>query len=155
MTKYLDKAIMYAFAAALLLGLADLKSCNIPNVLPIVTPPSPVASDSLRVLIVEESSQRSKLPLGQLAVLTSTPLRKWLESQNATWRMVDANDSPQDLDDTMKVMFARQRATLPWLIVCGPKGGAEGPLPDSPDAAIKAVEQFTTRQPSRFDGGGQ
>ena len=128
---------------AILVALSQQEGCNLPNVLPIVTPPSPVASDSLRVLIVEESSQRSQLPLGQLAVLTSTPLRKWLQSQNANWRMVDANDSPQDLDDTMKAMFARQRATLPWLIVCGPKGGAEGPLPDSPEAAIKAVEQFT------------
>ncbi len=128
---------------AIIVAVLQQEGCTIPNVLPIITPPSPVASDSLRVLIVEESADRSKLPLGQLAVLTSTPFRKWLEANGAEWRMVDANDSPQDLDDTMKAMFARQRATLPWMIVCGPKGGAEGPLPDSPDAAIKAAEQFT------------
>lgn len=132
-----------ALLLTIIVGVIEQQGCTIPNVLPIITPPSPVASDSLRVLIVEESADRHKLPLGKLAVLTSTPFRQWLEANGAEWRMVDANDSPQDLDDTMKAMFARQRATLPWMIVCGPKGGAEGPLPDSPDAAIKAVEQFT------------
>lgn len=105
------------------------------------TPPPvapPIAGEGFRVLIIEESGDRAKLPAEQLAILFSKEVRDYLRSKCAkdkdnptgAWRIWDKDSDASDETQSWQDALKRERKKIPWLIIShSAKGGYEGPLP--------------------------
>jgi hypothetical protein len=119
--------------SAIKAGLTD-----IPPPPPDVDPPIPVTS--LHVLVVEEKDGRRELPASQVAIFTSTELRKWLTDNGAQWRMfvggVDTSHLEQKWKDGLKKV-ADSGLELPVVLV---SNGAKGTIERLP----KSVAELTT-----------
>lgn len=109
-------------AAAIKAGLTD-----IPPPVPDVDPPIPTAE--FRVLILEETADRSKLPLSQLSVITSAPLRTWLKENGVKWRVWDQNIDAANEDAAWQAALKLPHGPLPWIHVSNGTTGFSGPLP--------------------------
>jgi len=116
---------------------------------PTPDPIGPIIGKGLRVLIVEETAQRSKLPAEQVAELTSGTVIDYLNEKCANeqtgakaWRVFD-----KDADLSQEAKFwqdamARKRDSLPWLVVSNGRKGFEGPLPANADALLKLLKNY-------------
>ncbi len=126
-----------------------------PPVPPGPTPtPAPIPEPGLRVLIVYESAELSKVPSPQAAILTAKSVRDYLnakcvvepDGKTKGYRMWDKdvvgveNDYP-----TWATAFKRPRASVPWLLVSNGTAGFEGPLPGTPDAFVELVKKFEVK----------
>lgn len=128
-----------------------------PNPPPGPTPPVPptpkdwpTTAPGLRVLIVFEEMERSKLASGQRALIDGAPIRDWLDAKCVqdgavkAWRIFDQNQGVQGAEKHWQEMMARKRASVPWCVICNyPKAYYEGVLPASVDefkALIQKVE---------------
>lgn len=124
----------------------------VPPTPPGPTPPSPVPipGTGLRVLVVYESADVSKLPPGQVAVLYSKTLRDLLnakcpagpDGKTREWRIYDADVDLTGESDAWKAAMARPRKSLPWIVISNGTSGYEGPLPASVDEAVKLVQAY-------------
>ena len=123
-----------------------------PDVDPDPTPdpdvPAPIDGDGLRILIVYETSEISKLPQKQQDVLYGQQIRRYM-SENCEkvdgfpeWRILDAETKFQDTDNNFAKALARPRKEIPWIIISNGKTGYEGPLPDNPEMTISLIERF-------------
>ena len=147
-------AVVSRLAAIVLLVAAFLPSDGLaiqwPSIrLPWLAPA--VDSSQLRVLIVEETADRAKLPPSQLAILTSSIVRakldavccKGADGKTPEWRILD-----KDLDaagesalwqEAMKI----PRESVPWLVVTdGVRHGYSGPLPKTIDETLAIVGRY-------------
>lgn len=109
--------------------------------LPPPEPPAPIPVEGLHVLIVEETLDRPRLPKEQLAILTSTEVRTYLDA-NAKWRLLD-KDAPMQNDekkwqDAMKL----PRQSTPWLICSNGKTGFSGPMPADSKSFLELVQKY-------------
>ena len=116
-------------------------------------PPNPVDPKELRVLILEETSDRVKLPSGQIAVLTSPTVRKYLEAKApGRWRIMDDDLTPSDMTDPERWpaewMAAYEQAKTtsdgqrPWLLITDGKNGEATPLPDNVDDMMTLLRKY-------------
>ena len=81
--------------------------------------PSPTTEAGLRVMVIEDVTQRDKLPREQLEQLTSEAdesLITWLRANAKEWRIVDqAADVSQDSPGAQQ-LFAVKRDAVPWIV---------------------------------------
>ncbi len=124
-----------------------------PGPVPPVPPVPPGPVQGLRVLIIEETSERSKLPAGQLAVILGTPMRTFLDSKTPfgkdgkthTWDIWDRNVDAANADPEAKALFARPHPTLPWIVLADSAGKVvfEGALPADVEATKALITKYT------------
>lgn len=115
------------------------------------SPPSPTPGQGLRVLIIEESQDRQKLPKEQLAIFTNTAIRQYMASHGAKPTAEDKSPALLILDQNADVskypaayqeLFRKPRGSLPYVYIGNGKTGTEGPLPKNPEEALKLLQQF-------------
>jgi hypothetical protein len=100
-------------------------------------PPAPIVGDGLRVLVVLESADLSKLDHDTGAELNGKTLADYLnatcakgpDGKSPEWRIWDKDVPLSEVSQTWKDAMARPRSSLPWLTVSNGKTGYEGPLP--------------------------
>jgi hypothetical protein len=115
------------------------------------TPPAPIPAAGLWVLIVEESGSRDKLPPGQREIILGTgagSVREYLtghcakEGTQQTFRVLDKDDSIDRESSTWREVWARPRASVPWLVISNGKEGYEGPLPATAADCLTLLRKF-------------
>lgn len=124
------------------------------------TPPDPVPPDPIppqpsgfRVLILEETAERGKLPAKQLSALLSNKARDYLNSKTAKvgntpeWRMFDDDQTDTSfLADNWKkaVDLARKDSAgkLPWIIVSDGAKGESKPFPQSEQELLDLLKKY-------------
>jgi hypothetical protein len=124
-----------------------------PGPTPPQPPPQPVTG--MRVLIVEETADRSKLPAAQLAVLFDRRVRDYLAAKTATetlpdgrtWKAYRIYDPHLDISGDLphwREMIARARAVTPWIVITDGAGTVvhEGPLPGTVEATLTVLKQY-------------
>lgn len=110
-------------------------------------PPGPVVTNpEFRLLIVEETADRPKLPAGQQGIFTSTVLRKWLKDHckplsdgSNGFRIVDVDDV-ENLPAEFKGLETPK--SVPWLFVTNGTTGLSCPLPGTADEVIAKVSPY-------------
>lgn len=124
-------------------------------------PPAPIPVTGFRVLIIEESAERAKLPVAQLKILFDKGVRDYLNSKcvkgadqkTAEWRIwdkdADASGEAKHWQDALK----RPRQSVPWVIISDGKTGYEGPLPATVEAALELFKRYAPV--SSGEGGGK
>ncbi len=113
-------------------------------------PPVPVPVTGLRVLIVEESADRPKLPASQQSVLFSKSVRDWLDAHCVDgeggvkdWGIFDKDADLSRYSRHLREMLARPRTSLPWVVIKGDGGIVhEGPLPVDVPAALNLLGKY-------------
>jgi hypothetical protein len=121
-----------------------------PTPTPPTPTPSPIPGDGLRVLIVYESAELSKLPPAQATVLYSPEVRGYLDTHCAKgpdgktpeWRVWDQNVPTGAEAKAWQDAMARKRDRLPWLVVGNGKAGFEGPLPATVDETLMLLKLY-------------
>lgn len=108
-----------------------------PTPTPTPTPvdPAPIPDAGLRVLIVYETAELTKIPRDQLAILYDQTFRDWLsglvvkgpDTRTPEWRVYDKDAVVTE--PVWQAALARPRKQVPWLVVSNGKTGWEGPLP--------------------------
>lgn len=112
--------------------------------------PAPIPVDGFRVLFVVETSDASKLPKEQLAILTSGEVRGYLNSKCVSgpdgvtkeWRQWDQNVKTDGESKLWQDAMKRNRASLPWIVISDGKTGFEGPLPATIQATLALLRKF-------------
>lgn len=123
--------------------------------------PIPITEPGLRALIVYETADGGKYPVGQQQIMFGAASRDFLNSvcvlgpdgKTREWRIWDKDADTTNVPDLWKKVWDRQangagdakvgkRTTLPWLIVSNGKSGFEGPLPENPDAFKTLVQKY-------------
>jgi hypothetical protein len=113
-------------------------------------PSPPLPGDGLRVLIVYETAELSKLPAGQATVLYSGEVRGYLDThctkgpdgKTAEWRIWDQNVPTGGEAKFWQDAMARKRDRLPWLVVANGKASFEGPLPATVGETLNLLKQY-------------
>lgn len=107
-------------------------------IVPVNPPPFP--SDGLRVLILEETADRGKLPRSQLEILSSTALVKWLDEHCVKdgWRKFDDDLTADDLKFASPVWQqaftetkAQSQGNVPWIAITDGTRGESMKLPQT------------------------
>jgi hypothetical protein len=117
-------------------------------------PPSPpLPGEGLRVLIVFESGDVSKLPSGQLATIYGRKLREYLDTHCATgpdgktkeWRIYDADVDVSGESPAWQAAMKVARTSLPWIVISnGARGSYAGPLPADADQTIALISKYAS-----------
>lgn len=137
-----SRAALTAIVVGLSILLAGTKGCE----LPIIAPDAPISEPGLHVLILEETSDRSKLPAGQLDVLTSTKIRQAVDEAEGRLLILDVSSDLSLLDQLWQEAAAREHGDLPWWIVSNGKTGVEQPLPSSVEEALSTIQAHAPDQ---------
>jgi hypothetical protein len=96
-------------------------------------PPIPVAG--LRVLMVEETSQRASLTKGQQLAMFGKVTRDYLDShcvkdgQQPAYRILDKDVNMSSDTKAWQDAMARPRTALPWMYISNGANFWEGPMP--------------------------
>lgn len=112
--------------------------------------PTPIPGDGFRALIVYETADLGKMPKDQELILYSQTVRDYLNSKAAPgpdgktkeWRIFDKDVSTAGESKTWQDAMKRDRKGLPWIILSGPKGGFEGPLPANVADAMALIKKY-------------
>lgn len=140
----------------LLLALA-LMGCTIERIVPpvpvdpvIPSPVNPVVAPNLRVLIIEETAERHKVPSKQLVILTAKAIRDYAKEKCAKgpgghpdFRVWDKDvDASKDGSPALRTMLAKPRQSLPWIVITNDKTEFSGPLPASVDETLALLKKY-------------
>jgi len=118
---------------------------------PTPTPnPAPIPATGFRVLIIEEKTERAKVPAAQLAVLFSTTIREYLnakcvkgpDGKTPECGIFDKDDDVSGYSKLLADAMKRPRASTPWIIISDGKTGFEGPLPANVDETLKLLKKY-------------
>lgn len=121
-----------------------------PNPPPGPTPtPAPIPLSGLRVLVLEETGDRHKLPPKQEAILTSTEIRAILNTKCAKgagglpeYRFFDVDADVTLQEKHWQEAMKLPRQSLPWLVISNGTKGYQGPLPPTIEDMIKLLAEF-------------
>ncbi len=113
-------------------------------------PPAPIPEAGLRVLVVYESSELSKLPPAQLAIVYSKGIREYLNTKCAMgpdgktkeWRIWDKDVDTSSESKLWQTAMKRPRASVPWVLISNGTTGFEGPLPGNAADALFLLKKF-------------
>lgn len=102
--------------------------------------PAPIAGDGVRVLIVYDSSDPTKLTKDAQAVIFGKSFRDFLnatcvvgaDGKTKEYRIFDKDVTGES--KTWADAMSRPHPTLPWLLVSNGKAGFEGPVTNEADA---------------------
>lgn len=114
------------------------------------TPDDPTPSGSIRVLIVEETSERTKLPPAQTLVFTSGDVRDYLNSHcdrdgdTSAWRIYDKDqpvaDETKDWQDEFAVL---KKEALPVIAIHNGRRWLKAqPLPKDVDSTLTLLKKY-------------
>lgn len=117
---------------------------------PLPDPGGPIIGKGMRVLIVEETANRSKLPGEQAAILSSGLVEDYLnahcvkeESGKPAWRIWDKDTSTTNEAKFWQDAMQRKHDSLPWIIVSkSPGRGFEGKLPLNVDSTLELLKKY-------------
>lgn len=106
--------------------------------------PAPIDLPGLRVLIVYESADVSRLTIGQIEILRGKKMADFLNANCVKdgWRVLDKDAKFTNPDHHWAKALKRDRTALPWIIVSNGKTGFEGPLTETADQAIELIEKY-------------
>lgn len=136
------------------LGGPDVQPDIKPDVKPDIKPdvqPAPIPLPGFRVLIIEESSERARLPITQQNILFSPELRDFLNSKCVTgpdgrtpeWRILDQDTQfPATCDLAWCQAMKRPRGQVPWIVISDGVQGYEGRLPDDLAGTMELLRRF-------------
>lgn len=113
--------------------------------------PAPIPAEGFRVLIVYETGQT--LPKDQAVILNSGAVRDYLrakcvkdpdaEQDGKAYRIWDKDTDLANVNKTWADAMKRERKSVPWIIVSNhPKGGYEGPLPESVEKTLELLKKY-------------
>lgn len=111
--------------------------------------PAPIPLDGLRVLLVYDPKTQTTLPASQNSVLFGADVRGYLNAKTALgksgfreWRLWPVGtDNTGEADHWQKAM-ARERKSLPWILISNGKTGYEGPLPGTVEETLKLLKTY-------------
>ena len=69
-----------------------------------------------RLLIIEETENRSGYPPSQLNAISSTAWRERIDSMSGEWRIIDQDASVTGESEWVIEYFNFPRASLPWMV---------------------------------------
>lgn len=118
-------------AAAVKAGLTDIPP-----------PDPPIPTTEFRVLILEETADRGQIPSSQLSVITSAPLRKWLDEMGAKWRVWDKDVDASREDAAWQAALKLEHGPLPWIHIANGTTGFSGPLPKTLDETKTLIGKY-------------
>lgn len=103
---------------------------------------APFPAEKICVLIVEETSDRTKLPQAQLVALIGPEWREAVRSKGGEFRQLDketdvANDAPW-VQAAMRV----PRDSLPWVLISNGRSGHSGPLPADAAKLLELLARY-------------
>ena len=102
---------------------------------------SPIDTERLTVVVIEETESRQSLHTDMLSAITSVKWRDYVKSKDGQWRVLDKDaDISKDaswVKDCMKI----QRTSLPWLIVSDKDTGYSGPFPENIDKMMEIIKR--------------
>jgi hypothetical protein len=116
-------------------------------------PPAPVGKLS-RVLVVYESGEATKLPAAQQSILYGKAVRDDLnaklpvgpDGKTKEWRIYDKDVALDDESKGWQALMARERKSLPWVVLEGDNGVAyEGPLPADVPAMLALISKHSPK----------
>ena len=117
-------------------------------------PPDVKPAGALRVLVVYESADASRLPSSQQSVLYGKTFRDALDARTPLgpdgkareWRIYDADVDLSGEAKAWRDLMARPRTALPWLVLSYDSGVAfEGPLPKTVAEAVALLDKPAPR----------
>lgn len=119
---------------------------------PVPVPPGP---SGFRVLILEETAERAKLPKAQLSALLSTKAREYLntktpkgaDGKTPEWRMLDDDHTDTSfLAENWKLAVERARkesaGKLPWIIVSDGAKGESRAFPQTEAELLELLRKY-------------
>lgn len=105
--------------------------------------PAPIPVAGFRVLIVYDTNK------ADAPALFAKKIRDYLEANcvkgpggQPEWRIWPSDIDTSNESPTWKNAFARQRKSLPWLVVSNGQTGFEGPLPAKTDDTLKILKDY-------------
>lgn len=117
---------------------------------PVTTAPFPCPDGGLRVLMVFERANSTKLSPGHHAAIFGVPSRTYLRSVCAGgengFRIYDPDDDVTNDDPVWKPAMAVKRDSLPWLVVSNGRTGYSGPLPADPAGLRTEVSKHEVKK---------
>ncbi len=154
------KTIAKTFAQEVNIGKVSPPVPPIPPVPPTPDPPVPPVPPPValpKVLIIEESSERTKLPASQQMVILGKPMRDWLNAKCAPdpatdsgkgWAIwdkdVDASGASKFYQDALK----QPRTSVPWVVVGDDTTiSYSGALPTTTSATIALLSKHIATTP--------
>lgn len=117
----------------------------------IVPSAAPIKEPGFRVLIVEETAERGKLPKGQWEQIMATApgsVRDYCKSHcvkvgsDPEYRIVDKDVDASRESPIWQAALKRERKSVPWLIASNGKHGFEGPLPSTTAETIALLKRY-------------
>ena len=117
---------------------------------PFPVDPAPIPDPGFRVLVVLESSDRMKLPAGQLASISSAEFDSYIREKCAKGpdgktperRIWDKDVGVSQESIIWQNAFKRPRSSLPWIVVSNGKTGYEGPLPATHSEIMALLKKY-------------
>lgn len=116
---------------------------------PITPDEKPTVGANFRVLIIEETAQRTSLTADQRSIFASPKVRQYLNSQcvkvgnQPDWRIWDKDTEVSGCDTALCDMLRQERGPeLPWLILSNDKSSFSGPLPATVDEFLELVQKY-------------
>lgn len=110
----------------------------------------PIEGKGLRVLILHETSQDSKLPADQTLIFDAKAIRDYLnencakeKSKNPAWRIFDPNhDTTKEAKFWQEVMNKVKDSPMPWCVVSNGRKGISRPLPKDVPAMKALLDEY-------------
>lgn len=109
--------------------------------------PAPIPVKGLRVLIIYDPGAEDKMPIEQKAIIFGQPMRDYLntrcvlgpDNKTREWRIYPTDVKIETAPKIWRDAFARQRSSVPWLIVSNGVTGFEGELPSDVASTKKVI----------------
>lgn len=104
---------------------------------------SPTTEAGLRVLIVEDVTDRVRLPAGQIEQLTSDAdgsLIGYLRANAKEWALIDQADSVELASESIQQLAEYPREQSPWIVAGNGKRGYAGPLGETSGETIEKLK---------------
>lgn len=110
-------------------------------------PDAPIPLAGFRVLIIEEITERDKLPVAQSSILYSKTVRDYLDAKtplgpDGRTREYRILDKDFVATEPWATAMKRKRQSLPWLIISDGKTGYEGPLPPNVTEMMALLKKY-------------
>lgn len=111
---------------------------------------APISAPGFRVLVVTDSENLAKMPSSQIAVITGTDVRDYLDKhcvkgpdgKTPEYRFFHATTDVSFSSPLWKEAFAAPRSSLPWILVSNGKTGYSGPLPVNTAETLKLLKKY-------------
>jgi hypothetical protein len=109
----------------------------------------PIEGKGLRVLMIEETQDRSKLPPDQTLIFTSGVIADYLNANCAkekdghpAWYILDKDTDMSNAASVWKKAMKIPHDPTPWILISNGRKGVSRPLPKTVDETQKLIEKY-------------